>query len=744
MESGASRTTNIAPRAGLDPCCPLAAIATGNPRRPQIPPQVLHKALHVRSVLLLRSINALVRENSCSLPPAVSDSLVMETASDAQLLRQFAASHAEAAFAALVSRHLNHVHAVAWRVTRSPELAADVAQQVFARLAQRARLFPWELSLSSWLHRTTRSLAIDLVRSETARRRREEAFHHHRLMNDAPSADWAALEPLLDQAVASLPAADREAILLRFYRNLPHAEIGRCLAVSEDAARMRVHRSLEKLRQRLARQGLHTSAAALALTLPAHAASTAPPPLAAAISAAISTSAAPATLAALLAMTKTQIAAAALALAAPIIALQFYQNRQQSREIAALRRSAPSPSSSLAPALASPASSQPAGRLPSPPPQTSLREILAQRDPVNRMRALLDFVAQIPPGALPSALKEIRENSPDWDPEAKVVLHLLLTRWAQQDPEAALASLNSLDPKKQGGDAPSILASLAARDPQRVAAWLANSKNTLVDFPVMGAILAGTLGKEWVRQDPAAALAWARRLPESQRGGAYVGVLGTLASTDPAAAARLASQLDADPARLHVLGDIGKSWAKKSPSEALAWANSLNGAERQTALRQALGSWSDTAPAAAARFLEDLPAAVLDGPLLKSVAEPWVAKAPDAAATWLAARPDSTAKNEAMGSVLWNWTKQNPNDASTWLTNQPSGPARDAAINGLALATFDSDPASALTWAASISDETNRAASVTLGITEWLKRDAPAARSWASSRGLALPGGQAP
>ena len=668
----------------------------------------------------------------------------METASDAQLLRQFAAFHSEAAFRTLVDRHLSHVHAVAWRVTRSPELAADVAQQVFARLAQRARLFPWERSLSSWLHLNTRSLAIDLVRSETARHRRQEAFHQHLLMNDAPAADWAALEPLLDEAVASLPTADREPILLRFYRNLPHAEVGRCLGLSEDAARMKVHRSLEKLRQRLARQGLHTSAAALALTLPAHAASTAPAPLAAAISTAISAAAVPSTLAALLSMTKTQIAAAAVVLATPIIVLQFVQNRQQSREIAALRRSATTPSSSLAPALASPASAQPAGRLSAPPAQTSLREILAQRDPVNRMRALLDFVAQIPSGDILSSIHDLRENSPDWDPEAKVVLHLLLTRWAQQDPEAALASLNSLDPKKQGGDAPSILSSLAARDPQRVAAWLADPKNTLVDFPIMGAILAGTLGKEWVRQDPAAALAWARSLPESQRGGAYVGVLGTLASTDPAAAARFASQLEADAARLHVLGDISKSWAKKSPSEALAWAISLDGTERQTAMRQALGSWSDTAPAEAARFLEDLPSAVLDGPLLKSVAEPWVAKAPAAAATWLAARPDSTAKNEAMSSVMWNWTKQNPNDASTWLTNQPAGPARDAGINGLALATFVSDPSSALAWAASISDEVNRTASVTLGITEWLKLDAPAARSWASSHGFALPGGQAP
>ena len=669
----------------------------------------------------------------------------METVSDAQLLRQFAASRSEAAFAALVARHLNHVHTVAWRVTRRPDLAADVAQQVFARLAQRARLLPWELSLSSWLHTHARSLAIDLVRSEAARRRREHAFHHHRLMNDAPSADWAALEPLLDQAVASLPALDREAILLRFYRNLPHAEIGRCLALSEDAARMRVHRSLDKLRLRLARLGLHTSLAALALALPAHAATTAPAPLAAAITAAAAATAAPTTLATLLTMSKINLAtASALALAVPFLALQFVQNRQQSAEIAALRASSLAPTTSLPPnPTLTPLT--PKKRTPSAPDRpTSLPEILAQRDPVSRMRALLDFVAQIPPDALPSALKEIRDNSPDWDPEAKVVLHLLLTRWAQQDPEAALASLNSLDPKKQGGDAPSILASLAARDPQRVAAWLANPKNTLVDFPAMGAILAGTLGKEWVRQDPAAALAWARSLPESQRGGAYVGVLGTLASTDPAAAARLASQLDADSARLNVLGDISKTWAKKSPADALAWANSLDGPERQTALRQALGSWSDAAPAAAARFVEDLPPSDLTAPLLKSIAEPWVAKAPDAAATWLAARPESTAKNEAMGSVMWNWTKQNPNDASTWLTNQPAGPTRDAGISGLALATFDSDPAAALTWAANMSDDQNRRNSINLGMTEWLKRDAPAAQAWASSQGLSLPNAKSP
>jgi hypothetical protein len=87
--------------------------------------------------------------------------------------------------------------------------------------------------------------------------------------------DWDQLRPLLDDAVNRLNDCDRDAILLRFFEGQPFAQIGAQLRITENSARMRVERALDKLRHTMARRGIASTAAALgtalsnAATLPA-------------------------------------------------------------------------------------------------------------------------------------------------------------------------------------------------------------------------------------------------------------------------------------------------------------------------------------------------------------------------------------------------------------------------------------------------------------------------------------------
>lgn len=677
---------------------------------------------------------------------------------DADLLSAFAATRDEAAFRRVVDRHVDHVHSVVWRTVRCRELAVEVVQRVFIRLAATGGCLPRCVPLTAWLHVTAHSLAVDAVRAESARRRRERLYHEHAMnASDEHAAEWAALEPVIDEAVAALPDRDREVILLRFYRRCPHAEVGRLLGLNEDAARMRVQRALGKLRTLLARRGLATSASALALVLPAHAVTLAPPGLAASVSCASLAAAGTASAAAAsafstaLAMTKPNLAAlAAVVVAVPIIGLQFVQNSRLQEEIAAARREAAERAASAAltdKAAGGPLKPEPAS--PSPRHESeagssvsagvSLRDLLAHRDPAGRLRGLLDYVNRLPASKLRDAISELEDFSPEWDPESKVIMHMMLTRWAREEPDAAFASLDTLGAKNRGERAASILASLAAADPTRAAEWLSSPDNKLVDFPFMGMILAGTVGKEWMRRDTEGALDWAASLPDGQRAGAYVGILGTLAGTDPRRAAGLAASLEPGVARRNILGDIGEAWARKSPQEAVAWVQTLDPGDRPAALRDTLGSWAEARPAEAADFLKTLPGEEITGDLLKSVAEPWTVRAPADAATWVMSQPDGKARTDAIGGVVWNWTKQDPVSASNWLKDQPASPARDSAIGGLALAAFENDPAGAVTWAAQLSDEQHRTHAVTLGLTEWLKRDQLAAEAWAREHGVALP-----
>jgi hypothetical protein len=80
-------------------------------------------------------------------------------------------------------------------------------------------------------------------------------------------ADWQQLAPVLDELIGQLPRADREAILLRYYRDFSFAEVAEQMGVTPDAARKRVERGVEKLRQLAAEKGGALSAASLAAGL---------------------------------------------------------------------------------------------------------------------------------------------------------------------------------------------------------------------------------------------------------------------------------------------------------------------------------------------------------------------------------------------------------------------------------------------------------------------------------------------
>lgn len=205
---------------------------------------------------------------------------------DAQLLREFAETGAEAAFAELVRRHVDLVHSAARRqVAGDTHRAEEVTQAVFVELARQAKRLSTHRSLAGWLYTTARHLAARNQRAEQRRILRETAAQPMNAPDPDTPPPWEELRPLLDETMHHLSAADREAVILRFFQNRPLAQVGQALGVGENAARMRVDRALERLRRGLARRGVRSTAAALSLALSAHAVTTAPATLAATVTA---------------------------------------------------------------------------------------------------------------------------------------------------------------------------------------------------------------------------------------------------------------------------------------------------------------------------------------------------------------------------------------------------------------------------------------------------------------------------
>jgi len=198
------------------------------------------------------------------------------------LLADFRENRSEGAFTELVRRYTNLVYSVAKRRLSNISLAEDATQTVFIRLAKAAPKLRGDAELAGWLHRTTVHVSIDLWRSEFRRRAREEQAAAMQTPVDENIA-WNEVAPVLDEALNELTDAERQAILLRFFEHKTMHELGLALGVSEDAAKMRVSRALDRLRTQLGGRGVACSAMVLGPMLAERAVEAAPGSLVAAL-----------------------------------------------------------------------------------------------------------------------------------------------------------------------------------------------------------------------------------------------------------------------------------------------------------------------------------------------------------------------------------------------------------------------------------------------------------------------------
>jgi RNA polymerase sigma factor (sigma-70 family) len=235
---------------------------------------------------------------------------------DAESLERYAAKQGEASFTDLVKRNIDLVYSAAQRqVGGDAHRAQDVAQSVFIDLARKIGSGDGPALLTGWLYTSTRFAAAKVMRTEQRRQAREQeaTTMNELLREDAPEPCWDEIRPVLDEAMHELSEPDRNAVLLRYFEGRQLAEVGIKLGLGEDAARKRVGRALEKLREVLARRGVTSSTAALAALFASQAVTAAPAGLAASIAgAAVASSAAGAgttlTLLKIITMTKAQIA----------------------------------------------------------------------------------------------------------------------------------------------------------------------------------------------------------------------------------------------------------------------------------------------------------------------------------------------------------------------------------------------------------------------------------------------------
>ena len=305
---------------------------------------------------------------------------------DRELLREYAEQRSDAAFAELVRRHLDLVYSTALRLVGEEQMARDVSQSVFIRLARNAESVREGNALPGWLYRAARYEGASAIRSEQRRRKREtEAMKLAELDSDSFSL-WTAIAPLLDEAMGKLGRVEQDAVVLRFFQDKSWREVATALGLSEDAVQKRVSRALDTLRAHFERHGVKVASAALGAVLAAYAIQAAPAgigPSLASVAAASTPAGLLSTLTHTILATKTAAAIAAILVIGAVLTPWLLHRGSAPEMTAAAKPGRPEPPASVQPVLEKAPPSLPAIAPPAAPVRNTLLERVASLPPLS-------------------------------------------------------------------------------------------------------------------------------------------------------------------------------------------------------------------------------------------------------------------------------------------------------------------------------------------------------------------------
>lgn len=168
-------------------------------------------------------------------------------ASDAELVG-LARDGDRRAFAALIERHYDFVHRVAWRWCGNRADAEDVAQEVCARLGKAIRSFKGGGAFTTWLYSMTLNAARDHGRRNAREAAKAEAYGVHALIAGEVSEEPDDRAERLWAAVRRLSDKQRDAVLLVYGEGLGHAAAAEVMACSEATVSWHIHEAKKRLK----------------------------------------------------------------------------------------------------------------------------------------------------------------------------------------------------------------------------------------------------------------------------------------------------------------------------------------------------------------------------------------------------------------------------------------------------------------------------------------------------------------
>jgi hypothetical protein len=358
-----------------------------------------------------------------------------------------------------------------------------------------------------------------------------------------------------------------------------------------------------------------------------------------------------------------------------------------------------------------------------------LRKIRGQWSDARRREAILQWAAMVPVDSIRDALDEIeRMPDEELECERGLLFTELLDRWAKVNPSMAMGYAHGIKGWSSVGENLSmdfqlqVLDSWITTDSEAALGWarsLPGSELKTIAFERLASCL--------VEQDPERALVLLNGLEPAAIDRCQLLVFEKWAAVDPARAARRWYQ-GGNPISDDVGEVIFPAWMEKQPAAAMEWAKALpEGSTREKALKTCLLSLSSSRGEEALQLSQTLPAGTWRNDVVVQIVKTWAANDLNAASIACSQMPDGVARDRAMQAVVEEWISQDPKAASDHVRNLPPGRNRQKAIERLSQEWAHRDLQGGMDWAQSLPSGPERIEALANVVKQWAQVDPRAA-----------------
>jgi len=330
-----------------------------------------------------------------------------------------------------------------------------------------------------------------------------------------------------------------------------------------------------------------------------------------------------------------------------------------------------------------------AGRGASVEGMARLTSIMRREDPLDRNRALFDFVDRLGPDDFAVAVQHFQSLGLTESRMGEYAL--LISAWAKLDPLAAL--------------------DFAKANP--------NSH-----------VATTTVLATWAARDPDAALRWAETHHEGSGPNPYlVGVIRGIAESDPERAAEMLTKMPGGSERYEALAGVLPQLLAQGTDVARSWIEGLaDESLRDAAMKRIADHLASIDPAGTAQWLLDHPGGASQG-RMDEVYGQWARLDQQAALDSVSAMPTGDNRSNALSGVVGTLATSDPAAALSVMDRFPEDVTENVMKNFL-WNSLESDPGLAMSQIPRIPDEVRRDWWYGRTLESWLDRDATAAKAW--------------